>query len=157
MIGMAALLFGLCAVTAWYNSNFLATNNLQNLSRQIAMLAIFAIGEGIVILSGGIDLSVGSIIAIGGLLTVYMTTEMGVNPLLASGLVLFLCILVGLWHGLLVSKLNLQPFIVTLCSMLIFRGLARRLSEDQAIGFGIGYPGFRALGDGIRLGYRIQS
>lgn len=141
-----------CAITALYNLNFLAANNLQNLTRQIAMLSVFAIGEGIVILSGGIDLSVGSIIAFSGLLVVFGTIQLGLDPYLASGLVLLLCVLIGLWHGFLISRLNLQPFIVTLCSMLIFRGLARRLSEDQAIGFGIGYPGFRALGDGNSFG-----
>ncbi len=122
--------------------------NLQNLSRQIALLAIFAIGEGIVILSGGIDLSVGSIIAFTGLLVALVVSLHGVSPAVACVLVFAVCIVIGLAHGALITKLKLQPFIVTLCSMLIFRGLGRRMTMDETMGFGGGFESFRRLGDG---------
>ena len=66
IIGMVALLAALCVLTYLGNERFISSDNLQNLTRHIAFLAIFAIGEGLVILSGGIDLSVGSIIAFSG-------------------------------------------------------------------------------------------
>ncbi len=146
-IGMLSLLAALCILASLYNPKFLAPVNVQNLTRQIALLAILGIGEGIVILSGGIDLSVGSVIALGGLIVAYGTRS-GWDPFVVSAAVLAACAVVGLWHGFLVSRMNLQPFIVTLCSMLMFRGLARRLSEDQALGFGIQHPAFRGLGNG---------
>lgn len=148
LAGITLLLIGLCAATAWYSPNFLDTVNLQNLSRQIAMLAVLAIGEGIVILAGGIDLSVGSIIAFSGMIFVFAGTRWGLGPVESCLIVAVISILIGVWHGLLVSRLNLQPFIVTLCSMLALRGLARRMGEDQAVGFGVNLPGFRFLGNG---------
>lgn len=137
------------------NPRFITPVNLQNLTRQIALLSIFAIGEGIVILSGGIDLSVGSIIAFTGLLVAYLVTTLGVPPALATTFVLALCVIIGFAHGMLVTKLKLQPFIVTLCTMLIFRGLARRLTEDDTRGFGNQFESFRMLGEGALWGIPV--
>ncbi len=148
MFGMAALLLLLCVGTWLFNNNFATPTNVQNLTRHIALLAIFAIGEGIVILSGGIDLSVGSLICFGGLFVMTGTVDWGYNPWMVSGVVLVLCALVGVWHGFMVSKLGLQPFIVTLCTMLFFRGVSRGLVDDRAVGLGMTYPKFQALGSG---------
>lgn len=148
ILGMILLLASLCIIIYSINPKFGDPVNMQNLSRQIALLAIFAIGEGIVILSGGIDLSVGSVIAFTGLLVSYLVWMHGVPPLLACLLVFVICVMIGLMHGALVTRLKLQPFIVTLSSMLIFRGLARRLTEDDTMGFGNKYASFRMLGDG---------
>lgn len=147
IIGMCFLLLLLCVATQSYNHNFLTSTNMQNLTRHIALLAIFAIGEGIVILSGGIDLSVGSIICFGGLLVMTGTADWGYSPWVMSGILLVFCVLVGLWHGLMVSKFGLQPFIVTLCSMLFFRGLARGLVNDRAVGLGMSHQSFQAMGN----------
>lgn len=152
ILGMVLLLVALCAAIYMVNPNFGIPINVQNLTRQIALLAIFAIGEGIVILSGGIDLSVGSVIAFTGLLVALLVSNHGWSPAAASLVVLALCIVIGLTHGLLVTRLKLQPFIVTLCTMLIFRGLARRMTEDETMGFGNGSLSFRALGDGELFG-----
>jgi len=152
ILGMVLLLVFLCVAIYLVNPRFAMPVNLQNLTRQIALLAIFAIGEGIVILSGGIDLSVGSVIAFTGLLVAYLVTTMGVSPGLACTLVMALSAVIGLVHGALVTKLKLQPFIVTLCTMLIFRGLARTLTQDDTRGFGNQYAGFRSLGEGSLAG-----
>lgn len=148
ILGMTVLLVVLCIAINFNNPNFSSTVNLQNLSRQIALLAIFAIGEGIVILSGGIDLSVGSVIAFTGLFVAYAVSKFGMSPWAASGLVLAMCVVIGLAHGLLITRIKLQPFIATLCSMLILRGLARGLTQDETMGFGSGSVTFRSLGDG---------
>ena len=147
--GMILLLVVLCIAIDYFSGHrFINPVNVENLTRQIALLSIFAIGEGIVILSGGIDLSVGSVIAFTGLLVSLLISVHGVSPALASLVVFGMCIIIGLAHGALVTKLKLQPFIVTLCTMLIFRGLARRLTEDATMGFGNRFLSFRALGDG---------
>ena len=147
--GMILLLVVLCIAIDYFSGHrFAKPVNLENLTRQIALLSIFAIGEGIVILSGGIDLSVGSVIAFTGLIVSLLISVHGVSPTLASLAVFGTCIIIGLVHGALVTKLRLQPFIVTLCTMLIFRGLARRLTEDATMGFGNRFLSFRALGDG---------
>lgn len=152
ILGMTILLVVLCIAINFSNPNFSSTVNLQNLSRQIALLAIFAIGEGIVILSGGIDLSVGSVIAFTGLFVAYAVNEFGLSPWTASAIVLGICVVIGLSHGFLVTRVRLQPFIATLCSMLILRGLARGLTEDGTMGFGNGHAAFRRLGDGNWFG-----
>lgn len=155
ILGMVLLLAALCVVIGIVNPRFTSAVNLQNLTRQIALLAIFAIGEGIVILSGGIDLSVGSVIAFTGLLVSYLVVMHGVSPAVASAVIFAICICIGLAHGALVTKLKLQPFVVTLCTMLIFRGLARRLTEDQTVGFGNQFLSFRILGDGTLYGVPV--
>jgi ribose transport system permease protein len=155
ILGMVLLLFALCLAIYSVNPRFGSNVNLQNLSRQIALLSIFAIGEGIVILSGGIDLSVGSVIGFVGLLVSYLVWMKGVSPLAACMLAFGICIAIGLAHGALITKLKLQPFIVTLCSMLIFRGLARRLTEDDTMGFGNKFVSFRMLGDGNLFGIPV--
>lgn len=148
ILGMCVLLAAMCTITAACNSSFLQATNLQNLTRHIALLAVFAIGEGVVILSGGIDLSVGSLIALGGLLAMTGASDWGYSPLVVSVAVLVLCALVGVGHGYLIGVLKLQPFVVTLCSMLFFRGLARGLVRDRAMGLGLRYQRFQALGSG---------
>ena len=155
VLGMVLLLIVLCLAVNLINPRFGSAVNMQNLSRQIALLAVFAIGEGIVILSGGIDLSVGSVIAFTGLLVSYLVWMHGVPPFAACLLAFAVCIVIGLGHGALVTKLKLQPFIATLCTMLIFRGLARRLTEDDTMGFGNKFTTFRMLGDGNLFGIPV--
>lgn len=156
IIGMCFLLFALCAFTEIYSEGrFLSPANMQNLTRHIALLAIFAIGEGIVILSGGIDLSVGSLICFGGIFVMTGVADWGYSPWVMSGIVLVFCALIGLWHGLMVSKFGLQPFIVTLCSMLFFRGLSRGLVNDRAVGLGMNHQRFQSLGSGDFHGIAI--
>ena len=152
LVGMVVLLTALCAVIYIGNHRFASSDNLQNLTRHIAFLAIFAIGEGIVILSGGIDLSVGSVIAFAGMFVAYAVVEQGMAPAAAVALAMVFGIVVGLWHGLLVTRIRLQPFIATLCTMLILRGHARVLVDEQTMGFGNQFLGLRALGDGFVFG-----
>lgn len=154
VLGMVVLLFVLCVVATWRNPSFVSSINLQNLSRQIALLSIFAIGEGIIILSGGIDLSVGSVLAFVGVIIVQLVKLYGWNPFAASMLALAFCAVLGLAHGIMVCKLKLQPFVVTLCTMLIFRGLGRWMTQDSPAGFDNPerYAGFRALGEGLICG-----
>lgn len=152
ILGMVVLLGGLCVLIYLGNHRFTSSDNLQNLTRHIAFLALFAIGEGIVILSGGIDLSVGSIIAFSGVFMTWAIVEEQMPPLAAGAIVIATGVVIGLWHGFLVARMRLQPFIATLCTMLVLRGHARVLVDEQTMGFGNRFLGVRALGDGFVLG-----
>lgn len=155
VLGMLVLWIGLCAVTSFLNPDFLQPFNLQNLSRQIALYAILAIGEGIVILSGGIDLSVGSMIAFTGLMVMHGTTVWKLSPWLMCAASLVVCVLVGLVHGFLTTKLKLQAFVVTLSTMLLFRGLCRGLVNDATTGLPSGNESFKQIANGSLIGIPI--
>jgi ribose/xylose/arabinose/galactoside ABC-type transport system permease subunit len=112
------LLVVLCAVVAILNPRFLSPANLQNMARLIGAYGIFSIGLGIVIITGGIDLSVGSVFALLGVLLSLMLTAWGWPTVLAVVSVIAIAMLLGALHGLLITRLRLQPFIVTLCASL---------------------------------------
>ena len=135
-LGIFAMLVVLCIAVAILNSQFLSIMNLQNTARLVGMFGIFSIGVGIVIITGGIDLSVGSLFALFGVLLSFMLIRWNWPWPAAVAAILFTAIAIGVFHGFLVTKVNLQPFIVTLCGLLFYRGLARYIAEDQTLGFG---------------------
>src|SRR5687767_8731762 len=137
-LGILILLALLCVLVTVLNPQFVSSANIQNTSRLIGIYGIFSIGVGIVIVTGGIDLSVGSMFALLGVLLSLMLTEWGWNPLLAVVTVLAIGALLGSAHGLLITRLKLQPFLVTLCGLLLYRGLARYIASDVVQGFGAG-------------------
>lgn len=148
-IGILALLVILCIVVALKNPQFLSAANLQNMSRLIGMFGIFSIGGGIVIITGGIDLSVGSMFALLGILLSMMLTDWHWSAAAAAGAILGIGTLIGLAHGLLITRLRLQPFIVTLCGLLLYRGIARYIAEDTTKGFGTqGFQWLRSAATG---------
>jgi ribose transport system permease protein len=148
-LGMAFLLFLLCVwtiigsidsdVDALFSSRFLLSGNLYNVARQVGLYGIFSIGVGLVIITGGIDLSVGSLMALLGVIFFYSFN--GHGPILVSSwpiamiIVLLLSCLIGYAHGVLVARFKMQAFIITLCGLLSYRGLARFLSDDSAVGY----------------------
>ena len=138
------LLVALCAVVATASPQFLSVTNLQNIARLVGMYGIFSIGVGIVIITGGIDLSVGSICALLGVLLSMMLVEWNWPAGLALASVVALGAALGAAHGLLITRLRLQPFIVTLCGLLLYRGAARYIARDSTKGFGTG-EGFEWL------------
>jgi ribose transport system permease protein len=145
-LGILTLLAVLCVVVAVLNPQFLSSANIQNTSRLIGTYGIFSIGVGIVIVTGGIDLSVGSMFALLGVLLSIMLTQWHWPATLAVGVVLILGALLGATHGLLITRLGLQPFLVTLCGLLLYRGLARYIASDVVQGFGA-VTGFEWLRD----------
>src|SRR5918993_1392558 len=138
------LLVVLCAVVAAASPQFLSVGNLQNVGRLVGTYGIFSIGVGIVIITGGIDLSVGSLCALLGVLLSMMLVEWGWPAGVALAAVVTLGAGAGTAHGLLVTRLRLQPFIVTLCGLLLYRGAARYIARDSTKGFGTG-EGFEWL------------
>jgi ribose transport system permease protein len=152
-LSILILLVVLCIVVSLKNPQFLSAANLQNISRLIGTFGIFSIGAGIVIITGGIDLSVGSVFALLGVLLSISLTEWHWPAALVVVAVLALASAIGLVHGLLITRLRLQPFVVTLCGLLLYRGLARYVTQDTTKGFGAqGFEWLRQLATGNLAG-----
>ena len=142
------LLVAICAFTAILNPNFLSAYNLQNTLRWTALYGIISIGVAYVIIGGGIDLSIGSVVGLTGSLLAWLLVEQGLPVPVALFACVALSFCIGLGHGLLVAKLGLQPFVVTLCGLLFYRGAARFITNDRSLGFGSDYEGLRTLAIG---------
>ena len=148
VFGILGVFVAVFVLTAILEPNFLTAYNLQNTLRWTGLFGIISIGAAFVIITGGIDLSTGSVIALVGVLVPMLLVDVGM-PLVLVLLILFGVLLVmGIFHGVLVTKLNLQPFVVTLCGLLVYRGLARWLAGDQTQGFGSAFDGLRQLAIG---------
>jgi ribose transport system permease protein len=230
ILGIFGLLVVVCLVTTLGNPRFVTPANVENLIRWTALFGVIGIGVAFVIITGGIDLSIGSVIGLTGCLlplllaaeyaastdrvtieivvadektvviaapdldlrvgdrlrsipesgpprsvTIEKLTQTDVNwfiktretpsflrpeseatvvyfnhrsvPLMVS-IVLLISLAIGLTHGLLITKLRLQPFVVTLCGLLIYRGLARFVTGDEVKRFEAGFPTLRSLTDG---------
>src|SRR6185436_5536108 len=154
-LGTFLLLVALCIVVAVLNPRFLAPANLQNMARLIGAYGIFSIGLGLVIITGGIDLSIGSVFALLGVLLSMMLTEWGLPWLVAVLAVIAVSTALGAFHGLLITQARIQPFIVTLCGLLFYRGLARFIANDETKGFGSaqGFETLRSLATGSLFGF----
>src|SRR5512139_2185978 len=103
--------------------SFLEPENLKAVVRQTAVINIMALGMTLVVISGGIDLSVGSMLGLAGVLGV-MTMDRGAPPILGIAAGMVAGLLCGLFNGLMITRLKLNPFIVTLGTLGIYRGLA---------------------------------
>src|ERR1051325_4552753 len=134
-VGILLLLLVLCAIVAAASPQFLSVVNLQNVGRLAGTYGIFSIGVGIVIITGGIDLSVGSICALLGVLLSMMLVEWRWPAPVALAAILALGGGLGAAHGVLIARLRLQPFIVTLCGLLLYRGAAAHLAGDSPKSF----------------------
>ena len=137
-LSLLILIIVVGTVVAIINPRFLSPINLSNTANLIGLFGIFAVAQAFVIISGGIELSVGSIIALLGVLFVDLVAAGTLSPGFAFLGVLALGCLIGLLHGFLVARVGLQPFVVTLCGLLIYRGIARYYTEDATAGFPFG-------------------
>src|SRR6266568_2332184 len=154
-IGILSLLVVLCAVTAAINPRFLSPVNLANTANTIGMYGVFSIGLGLVIITGGIDLSVGSMFALAGVLLSIALTQWHLPWPLAALAVIALPMLLGWAHGALITRVGMQPFIVTLCGLLLYRGIARFIAHEATMGFGGGerFQSLRFMASGRLWGF----
>ena len=136
--GLLVLILVIGGVVAAVNPRFLSPINLANTANLVGLFGLFAIGQAFVIITAGIELSAGSVIALLGVLFVDLIVNLGVPWPLALLTMLLLGVVIGLAHGLLITRLRMQPFIVTLCGLLIYRGIARFYTQDATAGFGYG-------------------
>ncbi len=125
-------------IVAIINPRFLSPLNLSNTANLIGLFGIFAVAQAFVIISGGIELSAGSVIALLGAIFIDSIAVGKLGPGFAVVLVVMLGCLIGFVHGYLIAKIGLQPFVVTLCGLLIYRGVARYYTDDATAGFPFG-------------------
>lgn len=126
--GTLASLLILIFIVTIINPTFLRMYNILNIFRQISNAGLIALGMSFVIITGGIDLSVGSILALTSMI-MGLLLHQGVSELLVIPLVLFIGIILGALNGVFISFIRLQPFIATLATMTMYRGLTMILSN----------------------------
>lgn len=139
LIGISLLLLTVCVVTALYNPDFLRSFNLENIVRRSSLFGLLGIGVAFVIITGGIDLSIGSVVGLVGCVMLVLLVQHQWHWTVVFPVVLAMSLAIGAAHGLLITKVGLQPFVVTLCGLLLYRGLGRWLTDDQTVGFGTEY------------------
>jgi ribose transport system permease protein len=130
VIAVYALVIALLIVGALANERFLGERNLFNLLRQTAFLGVVALGQMLVILTGGIDLSVGSLVKLSVLVSAVLMNGAPENTGIAIAATLGLGALVGILHAALINHLRISPFIVTLASYVILLGIALTISTS---------------------------
>jgi ribose transport system permease protein len=149
-LGLLVLIVIVGAVVTFINPRFLSTINIANTANLVGLFGLISIAQAFVIITGGIELSVGSMVALLGVLFVDLIANKGVPWPVAAVLILAIGFVMGLVHGLLVTRLRLQPFVVTLCGLLIYRGVARFYTADATAGFsfGVNFPDLEWLTTG---------
>ena len=137
-LGLLLLLVVISGITEALNPRFLSGVNLLDMANLIGLFGIFSIGEGLTIITGGIDLSVGSMFSLLGVIFIYLVANRDTGWPLALLAVLFGGLVLGGSRAFWITKVRMQPFIVTLCGLLIYRGAARYYTDDSTMGFGYG-------------------
>jgi ribose transport system permease protein len=153
-LGLLILILVVGTAVAIINPRFLSAINLSNTANLIGLFGMFSIGMGFVIITGGIELSVGSIFALLGVVFIDLLVTYGWPWPIALIVIILAGIVLGWLHGFLVTRMHLQPFVVTLCGLLIYRGVARWYTEDGTAGFefGITFPALEWLTTGRSFG-----
>ena len=149
--GAIVVLLIVVVVASLRFDSFLTLRNLENIVLQASFLGLIAVGMTFVIISGGIDLSVGSNLALGGVLAALV---LPVAWPLALVLPVVVCGLIGLGQGLLIARARMAPFIVTLAGLLGIRGLALAFANEQPVGVENDSP-FVWFGQGDILGLAV--
>jgi len=136
-LGMSVALLLMCLGLFISNPDFLGQSNFINTVRQVSMLGIYAVGIAFVIIAGGIDLSIGSVIGLTGVLIAKFSSPaagcFGYSLWVGIPLAVVTALIVGGLQGLLITRLKLQPFIVTLGGMLFIRGVSQTIVQGGTL------------------------
>lgn len=135
-LGLAAFLLVLYLLLLAADENARTAYNHANLARRIGLYGIISLGAGALIISGGIDLSIGSVVGLCATVLAMLLVDRHWHPAVALPAVVVLGAAIGLINGLLVTRLRVQAFVVTLCGLFIYRGIARWLADDKVKGLG---------------------
>ena len=158
MLSFGSLMLVICALSALRPETFLTIDNFLNVFRRSSVYGIIAIGMTSVIISAGIDLSVGSMLALCGMVgattmvAIGGTDPQGTPLVIGSIVAIGVGTVCGFLNGLLITKLRLQPFIVTLGTMSFFRGVALVMKGGQPVNV----PSYKYLGEGTVLSIPIS-
>lgn len=151
--GVVLALILLLAFGAWRYDNFLGAFNILSFLRYNSMFALVALGMAFVIMTGGIDLSVGAVAALGSVVAA-LVSPYGIVPGLLAGMAAGLA--AGIVNGFIITRLGIVPFIATLATMLAAGGMALLLARNQSVS--VSYEsGFTELGQGNLLGFPIPA
>ncbi|HVX12265.1 MAG TPA: ABC transporter permease [Pirellulales bacterium] len=136
LLGLGAFLILLYVLMLLADDSARSLHNHVNLGKRIGLYGVISLGAGILIVTGGIDLSIGSVVGICATIMAMLLTDRRFlwHPAAATAAVLALGAIIGLINGLIVTKLKVQAFVVTLCGLFIYRGAARWLAGDEVQG-----------------------
>lgn len=135
----------LCLAFGFINPTFYSSRNISNLLRQIAPILIIGFGQSYVLITGNIDLSIGSVVGMSCMISATLMTK-GISPFMAVIITLLVCILTGVINGVLVSGIKIPPFIATLGTMTVARGVAQIVNNNyNTDAIGEAAKGFRDL------------
>lgn len=148
--GALILLLAVCVLATARYEAFLMPENLLNVLRQNSMLGIIAVGMTFVILTGGIDLSVGSLLALAGVIAAFLAEKGFVIALIAA---VAATAFLGFINGVIIAKARIQPFIVTLGMMIAARGLTLALTDEKNVVIPKSVTDFTWLGQGELFGF----
>ena len=153
-LSLLVLILVVGTIVAIINPRFLSLINIANTANLIGLFGMFSIGMAFVIITGGIELSVGSMFALLGVIFIDLLVNHGMSWPLAMLLMILAGTALGWLHGYLVTDMRLQPFVVTLCGLLIYRGIARYYTNDGTAGFefGMNFPALEWLTTGRAFG-----
>jgi ribose transport system permease protein len=139
-LGMFVAVIAMCVALYASNHDFFNFSNTGNLMRNVSMLGIFSVGTAFVIITGGIDLSVGTLVGLTGVIIAKISSNaqhcLGMNLYFGIAVAMGTMLAIGLVQGLIITRLNLQPFIVTLAGMMIFRGISQTVSDNDTLSLG---------------------
>ena len=145
---LAAIYIALTLGTGWINPDIGWEAPHATLAQRIGFNGFLGLAAGVLIISGGIDLSMGSLVALAGGVLCILLTDYQWNPVPAIAVTLLLGVVVGLFHGFLVTRLRVQAFIVTLCGLFAYRSAARWLMNDSTKNLGAGFESLTAFFNG---------
>ncbi len=135
LLGITLFLLGLYIALRFADPAASSGQNHYNLGKRIGLNGIISLGVGLLIIAGGIDLSIGSVVGLCAVLTAtLLSTDYGWSPIEVIPAVLGVGVAIGLAHGLLITRLRIQPFVVTLCGLFLYRGVARWFAEERVRG-----------------------
>ena len=146
--GVTGILILVIIVTSMIDSNFVSPYNIVNVLRWTGLFGLLSLGAAFPIMTGGIDLSIGSVLAFVGCFLAHFLKVQGMPIPLALVICMAMAIAMGLMHGIIVTKVRIQPFVVTLCGLFIYRGLIRFFMNDVTQGYRNQFEGLKFLAMG---------
>jgi ribose transport system permease protein len=155
LLGIIVFLLILYGALLFADPGARSAGNHYNLGERIGLTGILTLGAGLLIITGGLDLSLGSAVGLCATTLAVLLVDEHWPPLLAMGAVLILGASIGLFNGLLVTRVGLQPFVVTLCGLFMFRSAARWVAGDKPKGLGTQFVEWKQLLAGSFLGLPI--
>lgn len=154
LIGVLVILAALYGVLRSMSGAPSMAGTHDDMARYLGFSGVLTLGVGVLIVSGGIDLSIGSLVGLGAIVF-GMLLEKKMSVLTAGAVVIGGGALIGLFHGLMVTRVGLQPFLVTLCGLFMYRGLAKWIADGREVYLRPGQPELENLREALVSGHTL--